>query len=267
MISARPISVTIAATVLVAVAAPAVSSAPSRSPRAGDQVRIVGGSKAERRLARLVALRVGGVTLRQVRFETPSRALRHMHVRGAEMLVTSSQPRTVRGEWELHLYAGTFIALNARYRVPLGGIVAGQREGPISLWRPFDLYSQIPTSLEIGALNLRLTEAAARAQAKVLELRTASTPARAIALTLQVADPAAFLKHRGLPILNILYRTKVPLLGFYVGLKDETGQLVWATSRLPNEGAVYATPALDACSPVKHSEPVIAARRPSCPAK
>jgi hypothetical protein len=182
------------------------------------------------------------------------------------MLVTSSQPRTVRGEWELHLYAGTFLALNARYRVPLGGIVAGGSAGPASQWRPFDLYSRLPTSLQIGVLDMRLSEAAARAGAKVLELRTAATPARAIAVTLQVSDPAAFLKHRALSLLNVLDRTKVPLLGYYVGLEDADAKLVWATSRLPNEGAVYATPALDACSPVTHSEAVGAKELP-CPAK
>lgn len=239
---------------LLAVAVPTARPAVSRSPRAGDRVRIVGGSAAERRLARLVALRVGGVTLRTVRFQTPERALPHMHVRGAEMVVSSSEPKTVRGEWELHLYAGVFTALNARYRVPLGAINAGERVGPVRLWPTFDLYSRVAKSIQVALLRQRLVVMASRLGARVAEFRVASTPARAIALTLQVSDPAAFLKHRAIRFLNILYRTDVPLLGFYVGLKDATGQLVWATSRLANEGAVYAIPQLDACSPVKHSE-------------
>lgn len=192
---------------LLAVAVPTARPAVSRSPRAGDRVRIVGGSAAERRLARLVALRVGGVTLRTVRFQTPERALPHMHVRGAEMVVSSSEPKTVRGEWELHLYAGVFTALNARYRVPLGAINAGERVGPVRLWPTFDLYSRVAKSIQVALLRQRLVVMASRLGARVAEFRVASTPARAIALTLQVSDPAAFLKHRAIRFLNILYRT------------------------------------------------------------
>lgn len=240
-------------------------AAPSKVAPAGDFVQIRGGSPAQRRLARLVALRVGGVTIREVRFGPPRRVLRNADVHGTEMFVTSSQPRTVRGEWEMHLYSGTFAALLARYRVPLSGISAGDGEGPLRLWPTFDLYSQLPTSREVGVLVGDLVSTSIRAGAKVVEERTAATPARAIALTLQVSDPAAFLKHRALGVLNVLYKTKVPLLGFYVGLKDARGQLVWATSRLPNEGSVYAIPSLDACSPVTHSE-ALGAKQLPCPA-
>ena len=181
------------------------------------------------------------------------------------MVVTSSQPRTVRGDWELQLFTGTFVALDARYRVPLGRIVAGGREGRIATWRPFDLSTRPRTSRQVGALRMRLVEAVARAHATVVELRTAATPARAIALTLRVSDPAAFLKHRALGVLNVLFEAKVPLLGFYVGLENANGRLVWATSRLPNEGAVFATPDLDPCSPVQHWDGGVDQR--PCPAK
>ena len=233
---------------------------------AQTHVRVVGGTKAERALARLVATRIGGVTIRSVRFRPPAPALHRLHVRGPELVVASSEPQTVRGTWESHLYAGTFVALLARYRLPLGAIAAGGSVGPLRLWRPFDLYSTLPTSKEIGALELRLAEAAARAGAQVIERRTAATPSRAIALTLRVADPAEFLKHRALRLLNVLYSAKTELLGFYVGLEDGTGTLVWATSRLPNEGAVFAVPALDACSPVAHSE-AYGHTPPPCPAR
>lgn len=254
----------VVATVLI-VAAPG-SAAGSKVPRAGDQVVISGGTLVERKLARLVALRVGGVTIRSARFERPSALLRHQGVRRSELFVGSSEPRTLRGEWELGLYGGTFAALASRYRVSLGGIATADREAPLRLWPSFDLYSQIPTARRVAALRERLIEAYEAANAKVLELRTATTPARAIALTLQVNDPAGFLKHRALSVLNVLYRTKVPLLGFYVGLEDANAKLVWATSRLPNEGGVFAIPSLDACSPVKHSE-MVGAKELPCPAR
>jgi hypothetical protein len=268
----RPMKAALAAGVSLIVAlalvAAATGMARNKSSRAGAarNLQVVGGSSAQRRLARIVAHRVGGVTLRSVRFAPPSRLLRHLHVRSAEMVVTSSQPRTVRGEWDVQLYAGTFIALAERYRVPLGGVSAGEREGPIRLWPAYDIDSRLPTSRQVGALVMRLLDAATRAQARVLEEWTAVAPARAIALTLRVDDPAAFLKHRARRVLNVLWRTKVPLLGYYVGVEDAGGNIVWATSRLPNEGAVFAIPALDACSPVTHSEPALTTP-PPCPAK
>jgi hypothetical protein len=246
-------------------AAVAPATAHTTSPRSHGLV-IVGGTPAQRDLARIVAHRVGGPTLHSVRFAPPGRLLRHLHVHASDMVVTSSQPRTVRGEWDAHLYAGTFIALAARYRVPLGGVTAGERQGPLRLWPAYDIYSQVPTSRRVGALVMRLLDAATRAHTRVLEERTAAAPGRAIALTLQVDDPAAFLKHRARSVLNVLWHTKIPLLGYYVGLEDSGGTLVWATSRLPNEGAVFAIPSLDACSTVTHSE-LAGTTPPPCPAK
>src|SRR2546423_14206310 len=101
---------------IVVLGAAALFAVLAASAPAG-RVRIVGGTRAERALARLVAERVGGVTVREVRFRSPDAALRRMHVHGPELVVTSSEPRTVRGEWEMRLYAGTFVALLARYRL------------------------------------------------------------------------------------------------------------------------------------------------------
>jgi hypothetical protein len=111
-----------------------------------------------------------------------------------------------------------------------------------------------------------LVAAAAGRRASVEELRALTTPGLAFAMTLQVDDPAAFLKHRVRSFLDLLYPPRVPLLGFYVGLEDARGRLVWATSRLPNEGAVFAIPRLDSCSPVVHSQPALR-KPPPCPVR
>lgn len=84
-------------------------------------------------------------------------------------------------------------------------------------------------------------------------------------MTVRVRDPAAFLKHRAATLLRLLVRPRIPLLGFYLGVEDGSGRVVWATSRLLNEGGVYAIPSLDACSPVSHGEPAGAPQKP-CPA-
>jgi hypothetical protein len=252
---------------VVATAALALSGVAAHAksvPRAGSSVTIRGGTVAQRKLARLVALRVGGVTIESVRFREPSASLRGAHIRASELVVSSSRPRTLRAQWEGELYAGTFLALAGRYRVPVGAIEANGREAPLQQWRPLDLFSQIPSARAVGALVGRLVEATA-AGATVLEERTAATPARAITLRIRVDDPAAFLKHRARPILHLLSRARVPLIGFYVGLEDARGQLVWATSQVGNEGGLFVIPSLDACSPVSHAQ--AGGPPPPCPSK
>jgi hypothetical protein len=103
---------------------------------------------------------------------------------------------------------------------------------------------------------MRIERAAARAKARVVELRTSATPARAIAMTVQVADPAAFLKHRASALLKILNWPSIPLLGYYLGAENMSGQVFWATLQLPGTGAVFTILILDACNPVAHGDAV-----------
>jgi hypothetical protein len=229
-------------------------------PRAGASVAIVGGNAAQQRLARLTALRVGGLTLDRIVFRTPS----ELDVVSAK---PSSKPLSLRSNWEQRLYVGTYFALMARYtqaavtRAKAADSVILADRAPA-----YDLWGALPRGTAVADETRRLVEGAQTRGARVLELRTASTPARAIAITLSVADPAAFLKHRAASFLQLLYEPRIRLLGFYVGLQDARGRLVWATSRLPNEGAVFAIPRLDACSPVSHSEPAGSKQAP-CPAR
>ena len=256
----------LAGAVSVACVGAAAAARTSRAPKRRAAVRIAGGTADQRRLARMVARRVGGETIRSVRFRAPDRALRRQGARAAELVVRSARPETLRADWEAELFAGTYVALASRYRVPLGGVAAAGGQAPIGRAPHFDIFSN-PRARDVARLDAKLTAAAARARARVVELRTATTPARAPALTLRVDDPAAFLLHRALRVLNVLYKTRLPLLGFYVGVEDASGHLIWATSRLPNEGGVFAIPSLDACSPVKHSEPALMTSEPSCPVR
>jgi hypothetical protein len=230
------------------------------APRAGASAAIVGGTTAQRQLARLTALRVGGLTLDRIVFHTPS-----------ELDVVSAKPSsvalTVRSGWEQRLYVGTYFALMARY--PQAAVTRARTadsEIPADRVPAYDLWGALPRATAVADETRRLVEGAQARGARVLELRTAAIPARAIAITLKVTDPAAFLKHRAASFLQLLYKPRIRLLGFYVGLQDASGRLVWAMSRLPNEGSVFAIPRLDACSPVLHSEPVFSKQAP-CPAR
>jgi hypothetical protein len=254
-----------AAAIVSLVAAVAVNA---RSPApAGASVTISGGSSAQRQLARLTALRVGGVTIRRVVFRAPSRVLRHEHVRGVELVVSSAGKETLRADWEQELYVGTYLGLMARWpKAAVAAAATDHTEGPTDRLRALDAFGSNPRTSTVQREVSAFVNRATAAGAKVVEFRTSATPARAMAITLRVPDPAAFLKHRTLPLLNLLYEPLVPLLGFYLGIQDASGRLVWATSRLPNTGGVFAIPSLDACSPVTHSEPLGHQPLP-CPAR
>jgi hypothetical protein len=248
--------------------AAASASAAVQPKRAGASVVIVGGSRAQRQLARLTALRGGGVTIGRVVFQRPSKVLRHQHVRGVELVVSSVGKQTLRSLWEQQLYVGTYLGLMMRWP---GSVVAAaatdQSEGQVSRLRAYDVFGSNPTSTDVLQREvLPLSHAAQRLGAHIVELRVAATPARAIAVTLRVADPAAFLKHSTLPLLRLLNTPGITLLGYYLGIEDAAGRLVWATSRLPNSGGVFVIPSLDACSPVTHSEGSLQ-QPPPCPAR
>lgn len=249
-------------TLLAAAAAPAAGPVP-----AGAKVVIVGGTPTQRYLARLTALRVGGVTLSRITFRSPTRILRNMHVHGVELVVSSRGKDTVRSEWEQQLYVGAYLGLMARW--PKATIAAGasaHTEGPVARLRPYEVFGSNPTSRRVRLFRQRLLTAAARSSASVVELRVAALPARTIALTVRVNDPAAFLKHRAQALLDLLERPSIPLLGYYLAAEDSSGQLVWATSLLPGTGSVFTIPSLESCSPVHHSEPALF-QPPPCPAK
>src|SRR3954452_15318821 len=92
-----------------------VAAATPGMPPAGSKVAIVGGTAAQRQLARLTALRVGGVTLSRVVFRSPTRILRTMHVHGAVLVISARGEDTLRSEWEQELYVGAYLGLMARW--------------------------------------------------------------------------------------------------------------------------------------------------------
>ncbi len=250
---------------VVSLAAAAVVSAGGPRP-AGLSLTIAGGNSAQRQLARLTALRVGGVTIRRVVFRAPSSVPRHEHLHGAELVVSSAGKETLRADWEQELFVGTYLGLMARW--PRAAVVAAATNhtvGPASRLEALDVFGSNPRASSVQREVTAFVNRATASGANVIEFRTIATPARAMAITLRVGDPAAFLKHRTLPLLDLLNEPRVPLLGFYLGIEDASGQLVWATSRLPNTGGVFTIPRLDACSPVTHSE-AVGYKPPPCPA-
>ena len=109
---------------------------------------ILGGTPAQRHLARLTALRVGGVTLARVTFRAPTRLLRNMHVHGVELEVSSRGTDTVRSEWEQQLYVGAYLGLMARWpKASVAAAASTHTEGPVSRLRPYEVVASNPTTL------------------------------------------------------------------------------------------------------------------------
>lgn len=252
--------------------AAAATGASSSAPPAASVV-IVGGTRAQRHLARLTAIRVAGVTLSRVVFQSPSRALRNMHVRGIELVVTSSGKESSRSDWEQQLYVGTYLGLMARWpQATVAAVGTAHTEGavgpladPRPFLRPYEVFGSNPSTRKVARFRERLVNAVALARASIVELRTIATPARAIALTVRVSDPAAFLKHRAKALLDLLNFPSIPLLGYYLAAEDSSGHLFWATSQLPGTGSVYTVPSLEACGPVAHGD-AFGFNPPPCPA-
>jgi hypothetical protein len=231
------------------------ASASGVGPRpVGASVVIVGGTSAQRELARLTALRVDGVTLSRVVFRSPTRVLRNAHVHGVELVVSSRGKDSVLSGWEQQLYVGTYLGLMARWpKAAVSAVATARTEGAVAerpFLRPYDVFGSNPTTRRVALLSRRLNTAAVLAKASIVELRIIAVPARAVALTVRVADPAAFLKHRAKSLLDLLAFPSIPLLGYYLAAEDSAGQLFWATSHLPNTGAVFTIPSLEACGPV-----------------
>jgi hypothetical protein len=242
------------------------STAVAAPGQAGASVGVVGGNRAQRELARITARRVDGSTVARVVFRAPIGALRHEHIHGTEMIVASRGKRTLHSLWEQQLFVGTYLGLMQRWQgAGIAGAATSETEGTVSQLRPYDVFSSNPKAIKVATLTRDLFNRSVLERAHVVEMETIATPARLVVLTVRVNDPASFLKHRAARLLNLFWHPSIPLLGFYVGVEDSTGALVFATSRLPNTGGVFVIRSLDSCSPVSHSE-VGLQPPPPCPA-
>ncbi len=242
------------------------STALAAPNQAGTSIAIVGGNRAQRELARITATRVGGTTISRVDFRSPIGALRHEHVDGTEMIVTARGKQTLRSVWEQQLFVGAYLGLMQRWQgAGIAGVATSETEGTVSQLRPYDVFGSNPKAIKVANLRRNLFNRSVLERARIVGMEMIATPARLVALTVRVSDPASFLKHRATRLLNLFWHPSIPLLGFYFGVEDSPGALVFATSRLPNTGGVFVIRSLDSCSPVSHGE-VGLQPPPPCPA-
>jgi len=159
-----------------------------------------------------------------------------------------------RGEWEAALLGSAFATRSralglqpvAAYESPTGGSALDGPEEP-----------EPETRREISREELAdaVSDAAHASGADILELRSVQPMNPAVVLTLRVAEPAAFLRHRAEPFLESLPgSSEWGFDGLYVRVVDTEGRFVWLFATM-NGDAVSGSqlgvrPDLRGCDPI-----------------
>jgi hypothetical protein len=212
----------------------------------GTHTAIVGASPAEEREVRRLLDELGPSPIRTITF-------------GVAWTVDAGP--SVRGEWEAglvaHLYQLDAERLHLRGVDELINAPGGKNAGG----GPVRATAFARSGADLG----RVRAAVEAGGARVVELRRLHD---AIEIIVRADDPAAFLKHSGRGVLDVLRR---PARGSdahpsaFFGVEDGSGSVVYAGGWLPDEGMVWSRPDLDACGPIEHDVP-LGYSAPTCPA-
>jgi hypothetical protein len=122
---------------------------------------------------------------------------------------------------------------------------------------------QAPDPSALRRFESALRAASASPRVRVVEMRLLQPGPIALAVTIKVQKPAAFLLAHSHAIVDASYPVPAGLYSVYVGLEDTRGKIFWAIGG-PNIGGQYVRPDLAACSSL--SILGIAPPPPKCPA-
>lgn len=215
--------------------------------RAKENLELVGGTPAERRLLLQIVERLPGTALTRVEI-VPATA-------GGDRVVTlrfaAAGGDGLRNDWEEMLVAGAYRDL-ARDE-GLRPVVGFPPPSPVAVPAP-DARAQV---------QARLRAAASAASAAIDELTISEPDGLAVLVVLRVPDPGPFLKHRLPAILEALGDRWRDYDGTFVEVVDEEGAFVWAAGTVPrtSHGSVGTRAGLEGCSPVANWGPT----PPPCP--
>ena len=219
-------------------------------------VRIAGGTVAQRQLLRELVRRSDTRTIRELRLLP--RAVRRG---GARLQLTSDGGAAAYVEEAL--VAAEFVRASRQRGLPFVGSLVfdtGAARGdvvPLFETRPAD-------ERQVGDYVRAVREAATRSGADVEELRTPAVSLEALVLRLRVDDPARFLKYRAPELVEALRLAPPRFVGYGVDVVADAGRF-FSFGSLPNGFTVFVRPDLEGCSPIDHSRPA-SAPLPRCPA-
>ena len=236
--------------------------------QSGGSVAITGGDADQRTLLRSIVDGMAPTAVRRV-------ALRNVGVVGLPdggWVELRAQPpsnsgrTSLRAQWESFLIAGAFRDRSAGrglgdVRYIDGTLIAGGSAGP----SPSPKTPSVPERMGIARV---VAEAAAAERASVEAVELLAPAGPAVALTVQVDDPATFLAHRLGPMLGRWW-TSPRLEGGYLIVEDAVGRVLLEkyVSRRIQAGGSRIRPDLAGCDPTAHiwGNPNVEPP-PSCPA-
>jgi hypothetical protein len=216
-------------------------SAPTPA-RSAAQVTIFGAQPGERRALRGLLKQLAPTQIASVRISVNRD--RGWKLPDGALVLTVGAPTDIRGVWEANLLASDYLADVDRLHLRAISLVATAdlNGGPHGEGRAVD-------NLPRGRAAVRdvapVRRAIKKANARIVELRTMGG---ALAVTVQTDDPASFLKHRASALFRLV-SARSPSASF-VGVKDKTGELVYAVEHTGNSGGFHARPDLRPCGPV-----------------
>jgi hypothetical protein len=225
-------------------------AAPMRTYTA-TQTRIVGAGPAQTRVLRGILGELAPSVIATVRVEEKTAAWKCDAPPGS-LALTVDTPPNIRGDWDASLLVNLYFDAASRLNL--------RRDDVMLLGNASACIQRIGVPVSTAPKNLApLRHALASTGVSVVELRHV---AGGVALTVQTADPAAFLRDHFEAIRHQLTSLSPRL--FVFALADATGRFVAGMASVGSQGESRVLPALAACGhiPWSFNPP---ANQPPCP--
>jgi hypothetical protein len=228
---------------------------------AASPVPVSGGSPAQQRVARVLLAQLHSPRITGVAF------VPHAHPPGitnGQRMDVSGADRTVRTYWDENLFVAAFVRESNSRGIPEPKLAVMNGDSFVAIHGPGPPGPRASARVVAGYVaGLRSAAASAKAQVVSVEVLRPGHPI-GVALTLKVADPAAFLKQRVSRLLPKIEQPPTGIFARYIGLQDPSGTLVWEVGLFPGSSRSSIAPSLQGCDPTPHTMPV-GRTTPSCP--
>jgi hypothetical protein len=237
---------------------------------AGANVSIEGASPEQRDLlleilAGLRSAAIARIELRPHEPEPPEEGLDPpAHPRRGEDIVVDVEPYSIRASWEVDLLATTY-RRRAR-EVKLGRVVWGELRWSGRTYSGTSLEGREARRplkpQETEALQAAISTAAAD---ELERMQVLKPDAHAVAVTLRVAEPHAFMRLRLQDFLRAAHDWNQRLAGFYLEVRDDQPGAVYMQGWVGSGGIASTRPDLECCAPPTLGMAIDAPPPPRCP--
>jgi hypothetical protein len=256
----QPLLARSAVAVAAVVAAGALIAASVRGePSASPSVTLSGASAPQKALMREILAGMGRTLITRISITPPPKSLGDWPRAATYVNVIAGGGPKGAGEWQSWLFKGAFGDFSLKRHLP-----------PMFRFIPL---AAPPPATAAGATALAasvrqaVSDTAGKSGVQVASLQILRPDGLAVALVLQVSDPASYMKNELLSLLQRVRGGKPELDGTYLALEDSSGSVVWNAyqSARMGSGSDFARSDLAGCNPIIHFGPD-GYSLPSCPA-